>query len=71
MQRRKEGFKAVQNLYAKSPAEKESKLDTKSFRGNGGKKKGRVGRKKGRSGGEYLRPQSPFTGEIQRFINQL
>lgn len=26
---RKEGFKAVQNLYAKSPAEKESKLDTK------------------------------------------
>lgn len=26
---RKEGFKAVQNSYAKSPAEKESKLDTK------------------------------------------
>lgn len=29
MHQRKEGFKAVQNLYAKSPAEKESKMDTK------------------------------------------
>lgn len=29
MHQRKEGFKAVQNSYAKSPAEKESKLDIK------------------------------------------
>jgi len=26
---KKEGFRAVENLYAKSPAEKESKLDSK------------------------------------------
>lgn len=38
---RKEGFKAVQNLYVKTPGEKVSKLDTKLFRGNMGKKKGR------------------------------
>lgn len=26
---------------------------------------------KRRGGEEYFRPQNPFTGEIQRFINQL
>lgn len=31
----------MQNLYVKTPAEKASKLDTKLFRGNRGKKKGR------------------------------
>lgn len=28
-------------------------------------------REKRRGGEEYVRPQIPFTGEIQRFINQL